>query len=49
MKMSQENKEILNLLERSGMDLDDFCYCEKRGFIESRIARKECSDFKYNG
>ncbi|MFP3951044.1 MAG: hypothetical protein ACLFVP_02735 [Candidatus Bathyarchaeia archaeon] len=47
--MSQENKEVLNLLERSGMDLNDFCYCSRRGFIESKIARKECPHFEYSG
>jgi hypothetical protein len=46
--MGQENKEILNLLERNGFDLDDFCYCLKKGFIESKLAWKECEIFQDN-
>jgi hypothetical protein len=46
-RLSQENKEILNLLEISGYNLTDFCYCAKKGFIESLIAKKQCIDWEY--
>ncbi len=44
--LGQENKEILNALLRSRYRLRDFRYCEKQGFVESVIARKECSDWE---
>jgi hypothetical protein len=40
--MGQENKEIVNILERGRICLDDFCFCEKLGFIESRIMKRDC-------
>ncbi len=43
--MSQENKEIVNILERGRISLDDFCYCEKLGFIESRIMKRVCGNW----
>ena len=44
-RLGQENKEILNALERRGFSLDEFCYCEKLGFIESVIMRRECAEW----
>ena len=41
--MSQENKEIVNILECRGISLEDFCFCEKLGFIESRILKRSCN------
>ena len=41
--LSQENKEIVNILERRRILLDDFCFCEKLGFIESKIVKRECN------
>ena len=43
--LSQENKEIINTLERRRFSLDDFCYCTKLGFIESVIMRRECDEY----
>lgn len=45
MRLSQENKEIVNALERRDFSLDEFCYCEKLGFIESIIMRRECANW----
>jgi hypothetical protein len=45
MRLGQENKEIVNSLERRGFSLDEFCYCEKLGFIESVIMRRECAEW----
>jgi hypothetical protein len=44
--MSQENKEILNILERQGLRLEEFRYCAKTGFIESAIMNKNCEDWR---
>ena len=44
--LRQGNKEILNLLLRSRYRIQDFRYCEKQGFLESAIARKECDDWE---
>lgn len=43
--LSQENKEIVNILVRRGLGLDEFCYCKKLGYIESVIMKRECSDY----
>jgi len=43
--LSQENKEILNTLQRSGYDLNDFGYCQVTGFIESLLALKNCENW----
>ena len=40
--LSQENKEILNVLEKRGFDLNEFCYCERQGFLESVILERNC-------
>jgi len=45
LRLGQENKEIVNTLERRGISLDEFCYCEKLGFIESVIMRRECDEW----
>ncbi len=45
LRLGQENKEIVNTLERQGLSLDEFCYCEKLGFIESVIMRRECDEW----
>jgi len=45
LRLGQENKEILNALERRGFSLDEFCYCEKLGYIESVIMRRECEEW----
>ena len=47
-RLSQENKEIVNTLERRRLNLDDFCYCERLGFIESRIMRRDCEEYMEN-
>jgi hypothetical protein len=44
--LGQENKEIINTLERRGFNLDEFCYCEPLGYIESMIMRRECIEFE---
>lgn len=46
-QLSQENKEILNLLERQKYDLNDFCYCSKLGFIESKIMHRNCAYYEF--
>ena len=46
LSLGQENKEILNTLERRGFSLEEFCYCERLGFIESVIMRRECEEFE---
>ena len=40
--LSQENKEILNILEGRGLSLDGFRYCEVLGFIESVLMQRIC-------
>jgi len=45
LRLGQENKEIVNTLERQGLSLDEFCYCEKLGYIESVIMRRECDEW----
>ncbi len=45
LRLGQENKEIINALERRGFSLDEFCYCEKLGYIESVIMRRECEEW----
>lgn len=47
--LGQENKEILNILEGRGFSLDEFCYCERLGFIESIIMRRECDEYMPEG
>ena len=47
MRLGQENKELVNVLERSGLSLEDFCYCEKLGYIESVIMKRECEDWSF--
>ena len=44
-RLGQENKEIVNALERRGFSLDEFCYCEKLGYVESVIMRRECEEW----
>jgi len=44
--LSQENKEIINPLERRGFNLSEFCYCERLGFIESMIMRRVCEEYE---
>ena len=44
--LSQENKEIVNTLERRGFSLDEFCYCERLGYIESVIMRRVCDKYE---
>ena len=44
--MSQENREIVNVLERTGMDLGEFRYCEALGFVESALMVRECGDWE---
>ena len=45
LKMSQETREVLNILIHSGYDLSDFVFCEYSGIIMSTIATVECDDF----
>lgn len=45
LKMSQEAREVLNVLINSGYDLADFVFCEHSGTITSIIATVECGDF----
>lgn len=47
LRLSQENKEILNKLLRQGYDIGEFVYCERLGYIESVIARKECEEWEF--
>jgi hypothetical protein len=47
LRLSQENKEILNMLLRQGYDIGEFVYCERLGYIESVIARKECEEWEF--
>jgi hypothetical protein len=47
LRLSQENKEILNKLLRQGYDIGEFVYCERLGYIESVIARKECGEWEF--
>ena len=44
--MSQENKEILNVLEQQGFDLEEFRYCEVLGYIESTIMQRKCEKWE---
>ena len=46
LSLGQENKEILNTLERRGFSLDEFCYCERLGYIESVIMRRKCDEYE---
>ncbi len=46
LSLGQENKEILNTLERRGFSVEEFCYCERLGFIESVIMRRDCEEFE---
>lgn len=48
LRLSQENKEILNKLLRQGYDVEEFVYCERLGYIESVIARKECEEWEFD-
>jgi hypothetical protein len=48
LRLSQENKEILNKLLRQGYDIGEFIYCERLGYIESVIARKECEEWEFD-
>jgi hypothetical protein len=43
--LGQENKEILNRLLASRYRVDEFRYCEKTGYLESAISRKECEEW----
>ncbi|MCW4050793.1 MAG: hypothetical protein NWE89_13765 [Candidatus Bathyarchaeota archaeon] len=47
--LGQENKEILNVLEAQRYRLSEFCYCERLGFIESRVMVRDCEDWEYKG
>ena len=49
LRLSQENKEILNKLLRQGYDIGEFVYCERLGYIESVIARNECEEWEFEG
>ena len=44
--MSQENREIVNVLERMGMDLGEFRYCVRLGFVESALMVRECEEWE---
>ena len=46
LRLSQENKEILNILLDRGYGLDEFRYCERSGFIESAIMIRHCVDWQ---
>jgi precorrin-6B methylase 1 len=48
LRLSQENKEILNKLLRQGYDIGEFIYCERLGYIESVIAHKECEEWEFD-
>ncbi|MBN2335116.1 hypothetical protein JXL21_06110 [Candidatus Bathyarchaeota archaeon] len=41
----QENREIVNVLERRGFSLDEFCYCERLGFVESVVMQRVCDEW----
>jgi precorrin-6B methylase 1 len=43
-----EKKEILNKLLRQGYDIGELVYCERLGYIESVIARKECEEWEFD-
>ena len=43
--LGQLNREIVNLLVSMRYDLSDFCYCIKKGYIESRLMKRECREF----
>jgi len=47
--MSQENREIVNVLERVGLDLGEFRYCVRLGFVESALMVRECGDWEPAG
>jgi hypothetical protein len=47
LRLSHENKEILNMLLRQGYDIEEFVYCVRLGYIESVIARKECEEWEF--
>jgi hypothetical protein len=44
--MSQENREIVNVLERVGLDLGEFRYCVRLGFVESVVLVRECGEWE---
>jgi hypothetical protein len=46
LRLSQENKEIINILLKQGYSLEDFRYCKVLGFIESAIMKRECESWK---
>lgn len=46
LRLSQENKEILNKLLSSRYQLNEFLYCEKDGFLESAISKKDCESYE---
>ena len=43
--LGQENREIVNILESRRYNFDDFCYCERLGYIESRIMTRQCGEY----
>jgi hypothetical protein len=43
--MSQENREIVNVLERMGLDLGEFRYCVRLGFVESALMVRACDEW----
>jgi hypothetical protein len=47
LNLAQENKEVLNMLEKSGYDLNHFGYCKVSGFIESLISHKTCEKWVF--
>ena len=46
LSLSQENKEIVNVLERRGFSLDEFCYCERLGYVESVLMKRICEEYE---
>jgi hypothetical protein len=40
--LSQENKEILNMLLRSRYRIEEFLYCPHEGYLVSNIGKTEC-------
>ena len=44
--MSQENREIVNVLERMGLALGEFRYCVRLGFVESGLMVRACGDWE---
>ena len=46
LRLSQENKEILNMLIRQGYSTGEFVYCERLGYIESVIASRDCEEWQ---